>query len=221
MLQGARCSKGSSNAPQKRSHPLAGWKRAFEGLTRAHIDHVTCRDSMLRTVLSIVLALVVLLHALATRRGLLQQATVRRVTTASKRLRIFKLEMRRQRAAGARPRLAVQMEIGARTESLRLARLRELTRTLESLRQRRFEERRQAEFARAPTTASVAADASGWHVVDPDGACPASVPDWDWQLLLKAAEASDDPPKREAALTELAANSNMRLGELGDLSNRY
>ena len=56
---------------------------------------------MLRTVLSIVLALVVLLHALATRRGLLQQATVRRVTTASKRLRIFKLEMRRQRAAGA------------------------------------------------------------------------------------------------------------------------
>ena len=30
--------------------------------------------------------------------------------------------------------------------------------------------------------------------------CPAEVPDWDWQLLLRAAEARNDAPAREGAL---------------------
>ena len=165
--------------------------------------------------LCITMAALLLLHALVRRHELLFSASKRRVAAAESRLRRSKHELWLQQAAAIRPRLAIQLEIGKRAEAASLLRLRKLTRHVEERRRRYFE-------ARRPTMVNtVASSSSTWHALGPEGKCPAEVPDWDWQLLLRAAEARTDAPARETALAELAARSRLGLGELGDLSRRY
>ena len=47
------------------------------------------------------------------------------------------------------------------------------------------------------------------------------MPQWDWKLLLTAAEARDDGAARETALATLGSQSRIAAGELGDLARRY
>lgn len=59
-----------------------------------------------------------------------------------------------------------------------------------------------------------------WHAIAPDGACPAPVPLWDWQLLLDATLA-EGPAERYKAFEAMRRTSNLEVGELQDLIHRY
>ena len=175
-------------------------------------------------------SLLVLLWALARRHTLLRDASASRTAASASRLRLGRLDLRRQAAALKRPALALQLEMGARAEASRLARVRELTRALETQRQHEYE--RRSEWR--PTRASAATDSlavapeaaaiagSAWHA---HGAtaddCPSKIPEWDWSLLHRAATPHADGAEREAALVELSARSRIGVGALSDLARRY
>ena len=59
-----------------------------------------------------------------------------------------------------------------------------------------------------------------WHAIAPDGACPAPVPLWDWQHLLTATLAKG-PAERYKAFEAMRRSSNLEVGELQDLIQRY
>ena len=170
-----------------------------------------------------VVALLLVAYSAVRRLDLLAMASQRRLAAAESRLRISRLELRLQMAAARIPRLAVQLEVGERAEKLRVARLRRLTRELTQQRQRRYEQR----WLGLPASSSGSggggsSSSSGgssssvgggpWHARGPGGECPSGIPDWDWQLLLRAAEAGATSSAREAALSELADRSGVGQG---------
>jgi hypothetical protein len=169
----------------------------------------------------------VLLWALMRRQEVMREVSRRRTLTAECRLRLDMAQLRQQRAMAVQPRLQLQLEISTRAETLRLKRLRELIRLLELKRQREFEQRSLARRGSGSggrsgggRSASNSNPNAHWHAIGPDGECPATVPEWDWQLMLDAAQSKGDPSAREAALGSLARSSQLGLGELTDLSQR-
>ena len=168
-------------------------------------------------IVSIAITLLVLLWSVVRQRTALDAARQRRTAAIASRLRTSRLDFERQRSEAARPKLALQLQIGRRAERVHLRRLHALLRTLEERQQRAYEARQRD----ALTFSGDRPPAGYWHGVSGDGQCPAEVPQWDWQLLLKAAEAHDDGAVREAAIASLAAQSRIGSGELGDLAHRY
>ena len=163
-----------------------------------------------------VLALLILAFSAIRQRALLCAARQKRYAVLTTQLRTARLLFSRQRVHAEAPRLELELELNKRGEEQRLARLRALLRELETQQKRSVEEL----TAASSFDAKAKSGTSGWHSVDGDGRCPAEVPQWDWQLLLRAATASDDVA-RESALEKLASQSHLALGSLGDLAHRY
>jgi hypothetical protein len=169
-------------------------------------------------VVAVALTLLVLVWAWARRASISEATLQRREAAVEARLRTGRLEMMRQQAAAEQPKLTLQLEVARHTETSRLTRLRVLMRELELKAQHAYEERQ----LRQPIAFGAEKEAGHgiWHGRDPDGSCPANLPQWDWQLLRTAAEANDGPA-REEAISSLAAQSRLSEGEISDLARRY
>ena len=170
-------------------------------------------------VVATALSLIILLWSFARQRTLLQAASIKRVAVSRSRLHIERYEMRQKEASAARPRLALELELGQRAEAARMRTLRELRDTLESMQQRAHEIRSSERIIFGSTDAA-GPTGGPWHGVGGDGACPAAIPQWDWQLLREAAEAADGAA-RDTALATLAQQSGLGMGVLTDLAHRY
>ena len=167
---------------------------------------------------SVTLCVAAALHCASARWQLLSDASHRRVAAAGSRLRLQRIALLRQQLAQQRPRLALEVKLGAQAEARRLERLRALRRALEG--------KQEAEYAARSTKLmrrSEWGEGGGrgdWHAVAADGSCPASVPQWDWQLLLAAALA-DAPRAQHEALAELQEQSRIPRAELLAIAQQY
>ena len=168
------------------------------------------------SAVSFLLALLALLYSVLRQRALLDAAKTRRTASISSRLRTQRLQLAQQHSLAAQPKLALQLQIGRRAEGVQLARLRALLRALEERRRISYEARRREAISWGGSS-----HVGLWHPTAGDGDCPSEVPQWDWQLLLTAAEAADDGVARESALATLASQSRLAPGQLGDLASRY
>jgi hypothetical protein len=156
----------------------------------------------------------VLLTALAWRQRVNLETEAVRGAEWAVRARLARSELQLRLLTEQRLQLEVRLRIAVRAERERRARLRQLLRQLTYVEQREYERRGPRLFS------GDGAVASSWHAVALDGTCPAEIPQWDWQLLLRAAEA-DDAVARADALAELHAQSRLALGELEALSQTY
>ena len=199
-------------------------------------------------LLAVALNVLVLVYCAARRRSILQLVSHKRVAAAESRLRLARHEHNRLSAAAQRPRLALQLKLGLHSEKIRVRRLRELGRELEHLQQRTYEARRRSDGLFGDGgIGSMGGGSPLWHGVRPDGVCPADVPQWDWQLLLKAAAASSSSSSsassssssskdgssngggsgrsaavaRAEALRLLSQQSGIGEGELSDIAHKY
>ena len=165
--------------------------------------------------MSVAFALLALLWAFGRQRAALDAARQRRTAAIASRLRTARMELARQRSLSSHPKLTLQLQIGRRAEGVRFSRLRGVLRALEERQRVSFEARKSEAIFHG------GASSGQWHAVSGDGSCPEAVPQWDWKLLLTAAEARDDGAARETALATLGSQSRIAAGELGDLARRY
>ena len=172
-------------------------------------------------IVSISASVLVLLWALARRQSLLAEASLRRTAAAEARLRQGRLNLREQLAAAQQPVLALKLKLAAKAEATKLARVRQLTRELEWQQQEEYERRALWKPA-SPTSAAPDEQEAGpaWHALGGIGDCPASIPDWDWSLLHRAASPNNDGPERESALAQLSSRSHISTGVLSDIARR-
>ena len=142
-----------------------------------------------------------------------------RARAAAVRMHLARSDVELRWVERQRARLEARLEVDAREARGRRARLNTLLRRLDAAERRAYEARDWAAEHRARGDGQRISP-SAWHAIAPDGSCPAEVPQWDWQLLLRAAQL---PPgaARLAALDALRATSNLPRSELDLLASTY
>ena len=174
-------------------------------------------------VITIALLLLLLISYSYRRVSIIAASSQKRTAALARSLKAARVELSLARKAAAREKLRLQRTIGLnKAENSQSSRLRALLRVLEERRRIVYEERRRAALM-FDSSPDAAGNNNYWHAVQGDGDCPGEIPQWDWQLLLKAAEAARiaDGVERESALEALSAQSQIATGQLTDLVHRY
>ncbi len=170
-------------------------------------------------IIGIVLALLCSIWGVSEHYRLELAASDRRAAAARSRLRRNRLELSQQSAASMLPLLLMRLDIGARSEAVRVSRVREQLGLLDERRRRELEARQLELRARGGGFIADGAERGWWHAIASDGRCPAEVPQWEWKLLRDAT--SSDFDTRAAAKRELGAQSRLSPAEVGELARRY
>ncbi len=160
-----------------------------------------------------------LLASFAWRQRVAADTVSLRARAAAVHLHLARSDLELRWVGRQRARLEARLEVDAREARGRRARLNTLLRRLDAAERRAYEARDWAAEHRARGDGQRISP-SAWHTIAPDGSCPAEVPQWDWQLLLRAAQL---PPgaARLAALDALRATSNLPRSELDLLASTY
>ena len=169
-------------------------------------------------VLVAFLCVLVAVASVRQRLRVLEEAARRRTEVHAVRLRLERSQIECRSLESKRPRLRLLLKIGTRAEERRLAKLRELTRAIETRQQREYTARSLA--LKRQGIGVGPAQRTVWHAMAADGSCPAEVPHWEWRHLLDAAM-SDEPRARHDALAALGAQSRLAWGEMQRIAQRY